>query len=100
VLDMSTTSLRSLVQKEFPDVPEMVNIIECESGFRQFDSEGKPLASKTGDYGIAQINEVHLKQAEKLGLDVLHSVEDNLKMARILYEIQGLNAWVCHKKFK
>ena len=99
VLDeTSTSSLKAYVEKEFADIPEMSAIVECESGYRQFDTDGNPLMSHTQDVGIAQINNVHFAWAKERGLDIFHSAKDNLTMARLIYEAQGLDAWVCYKK--
>lgn len=75
---------------------EMVAIINCESGFRQYTVSGTPLISPTSDVGIMQINQVHWKRAESLGLDIFHSINDNLIMGYIIYSEQGKNAWTCH----
>lgn len=96
-IPMSKDIIRNMVADEFKDVPRMLDVIQCESGFRQFDSSGKTLKSNTSDYGTMQINQVHLQEAKRLGLDIFNSVEDNIKMGRIIYESQGLHAWTCNK---
>lgn len=86
--------------REFPPnvVPHLYQIALCESSLRQFNSDGKVVVSTTSDYGIMQINEVHEPEAEKLGLDFKNSLEDNVKMAKVVYDKQGLGAWTCAKK--
>lgn len=81
------------------DADRMIDIFTCESGLRQFDSNGVVITSPTRDFGIAQINEkVWDKTANEMGLDYKGSIYDNLKLAKHIYEIQGKNAWVCNKK--
>lgn len=71
-------------------------IIACESGFKQFNEDGTILMSKTHDIGIAQINiPVWGEKAKGLGYN-LWVLEDNLKMAKYISEIQGDTAWVCN----
>lgn len=86
------------VESYFSDIPEMVKIANCESGFKQFYKNGKPVVSPTGDFGTFQINAATWdKVAKQLGLDYKNSFEDNLKMARYVYEQSGINAWTCAK---
>lgn len=81
------------------DAKRMEQIFTCESGLRQFDSEGVVITSPTRDFGIAQINEkVWDKTAKQMGLDYKGSMYDNLKMAKHIYDVSGKNAWVCHRK--
>ncbi len=91
-------SIRDKVALAFPDEPRMMDIIECESQFNQLNSRGKVLKSPTSDYGVMQINKIHVKEAKRLGLDIFTSVDDNIKMGRIIYEQQGLDAWTCNRK--
>jgi len=91
-------TIRDKVAEAFKDEPKMLPTIGCESNFRQFDSRGKPLRSPTSDVGVMQINQVHWGEAKKLGLDIFYSEDDNIKMGRIIYESQGLEAWTCSKK--
>lgn len=85
----------ALTRRAFSDSPVMVKIIECESGFRQFDSTGAVLRGKINskDTGLAQINErYHLAEAKRLGIDI-YSTEGNLEYARLLYEKEGTRPW-------
>ena len=71
----------------------------CESGHQQFWADGTPKASPTNDFGFAQINrKVWHEKSIELGLDYQNSLEDNLLMAKHVYEVQGISAWVCAKK--
>lgn len=73
--------------------PRMVKVLTCESGLKQFRKDGKPIISPTSDVGIAQINKYHWKRAKNLGLDIFNNEDDNLKMAKIIYDEQGIDAW-------
>lgn len=68
----------------------MVAIARCESNFRP-DAKGP-----TQDGGVMQIHlPSHGARMKQLGLDVW-DVEDNIAFARIIYDEQGIDAWVCH----
>jgi len=82
----------------FADEPRMIPTIQCESKFRQFSSNGKPLRSHTSDIGVMQINQVHWKEARSLGLDIFYSEDDNIKMGRVVYDREGLGGWTCYRK--
>lgn len=74
-------------------------VFGCESGHRQLKEDGSPLASPTNDFGFAQVNrKVWHTTAIEMGLDYQNSLEDNLKMAKHIYEVQGISAWVCAHK--
>lgn len=76
----------------------MKRIAKCESGMRQFDSEGNTITSHTNDSGLFQINNATWKKkAEELGLDYINSEDDNIKMAQYILEQQGVGAWVCNR---
>ena len=77
--------------------PDFIAILTCESNLQQFDRKGRPLLSDTSDVGIGQINRIHWGEAKELGLDIFNSEEDNLKMAKIIYESEGVHAWTCSK---
>lgn len=90
-------SIEDKIIKTFPDNPDlMLAIAECESGLRQFDDSGNYIKSHTNDSGLFQINDATWKTtADNLNLDYKHSVDDNIEMARYIYDTQGVNAWVC-----
>lgn len=97
-LSASQEALKTLVSREFADIPAMVSIAGCESAYRQYDASGAPLISKTDDVGVMQINiPSWAADAKARGLDIYHSAEDNIKEARIVYEKQGIGAWTCAK---
>lgn len=89
-------TIREKVQIAFGSTSPMMAVVQCESGFQQFKG-GAPLQSPTSDIGVMQINQVHWQEAEKLGLDIFNSVDDNIKMGQIVLEKQGLTAWSCYK---
>lgn len=74
------------------DAETMIAIATCESGLNQ------NAVSKTGDYGIFQVNEFWWDStAQKLGLDYKNSVEDNIEMAKVIHKQGGYKMWVCAK---
>ena len=86
----------SLIRHEFPHQPIMVEVARCESGMRQFKGGEviKNTANRNGtvDYGVFQINSIHLPTAQKLGIDIM-TLEGNIEMAKVILKSQGLNAW-------
>ena len=99
VLSSKQSSVKRQILAYFKDVPEMIKIAGCESGFRQFDDDGNVVVSPTNDFGLFQINfETWNEKAKELKLDYKNKIEDNMKMARYIYENSGLNSWVCYKK--
>ena len=80
---------------------EMLPVIECESHFRQFDESGDPLINPlSGTVGITQIHPVWFPEVRERNLDIWGSVDDNLRMAKIIMEKQGKEAWECYTKPK
>lgn len=89
-------ALKQAVDVAFATTPEMDAVVRCESGFRQFDEDGKPLISPTHDVGVAQINiPTWAKEARDRGLDIFNSATDNIEMAKIVLKEQGIHAWTC-----
>ena len=71
----------------------MVKIAQCESRAQQFTSEGKVVYNpKSGDFGVFQINKMHLKTAQNMGLDVM-TLEGNIRYALHLYSKNGTRDW-------
>lgn len=66
----------------------------CESGLKPsaYNPSNK---DGTTDGGIFQVNSVHDKRLNELGLDKWDP-EDNVKYARMLYEESGWLPWVCY----
>lgn len=95
---VSSEEIQTLVEALFGPTSPMVDIIRCESHFRQFDASGVILRSYTDDVGIAQINiDAHGEEALRMGIDI-YSIEGNLQFARYLFDLQGTLPWVCAKK--
>lgn len=92
-------TVREYVQTYFADKPELVQIAECESHFRQYDKTGAVFRGVVNDQdvGVMQINErYHLDASEKLGLDI-YTVQGNVAYARYLYDKEGNAPWVSSK---
>ena len=85
-------TIEEKIVKTFPEQPElMLAIANCESGFNQ------DAVSHTRDFGTMQVNEkVWDPTANEMGLDYKNNEDDNLEMARHIYEVQGVTAWVCY----
>lgn len=90
---VSSLTVVDKIKATFPEEPRMVDVLWCESHYRQFDEFGEPLISDTSDVGLSQINQIHWNEAKKLGLDIFNDVDDNLKMARLIFDMQGIKAW-------
>jgi hypothetical protein len=73
------------IRKYFPDnFRQMEKIAYCESGMKT------GIVSSSGDWGLFQINQVWLREIDsKKMLDL----EENVKMARKIFDIQGYKAW-------
>jgi len=83
------------VRSYFSDTPVLAEIAECESRFRHFDTQGKPLRGEKNRYdlGVMQINTLyHGNTAAELGYD-LKNIGDNMAYARYLYEKEGTKPW-------
>lgn len=88
-------STEQYVRKYFSDVPIMIQIAKCESGFRQLDDDGdihRGVANNE-DVGVMQINEhYHLDESQKANYDI-YTIEGNTAFARALYEKLGTQPW-------
>lgn len=83
----------------FSDIPVMIEVSRCESGWRHYKEDGTVLRGVVDprDSGAMQVNKgYHEKAAQSMGLDV-DVLEDNLAYARHLYETQGLQPWSSSK---
>jgi hypothetical protein len=91
----ASAETESIVRSYFSDIPVMIEIARCESGFRHTLSDGSTLRGKVdpADTGVMQINKrYHLSTATAMDLN-LESIYDNMAYARHLYETQGLQPW-------
>jgi len=74
---------------DYKTYKKMVRIAECESGFNQ-----SAVNRKSMDFGLFQVNEKTWDEtAKSMGLDYKESWEDNILMARYIYQTQGYKAW-------
>ncbi|MGH7141154.1 MAG: peptidoglycan-binding domain-containing protein [Minisyncoccia bacterium] len=90
----SSADVEAAVQAYFADVPTMVAVADCESGFRQYGPNGNVLFDPTDTMiGVFQISSIHLPQAFGFGMDIT-TLEGNLAYAKYLYEQQGLEPWM------
>ena len=83
-------TIEEKIRATFPESPDRaVAIAKCESGLNP------KVVSPTHDSGLMQINHVHDKRLEELGLDKF-DVDDNLTFASLLYEERGWKPWACN----
>ena len=88
-------NVEALVRSYFKDIPVMIGIARCESGFTHTLADGSVIRGKidSADTGVMQINtRFHAARAQAMGLNLL-KLEDNLAYARQLYEQQGTGPW-------
>ncbi len=86
--------IEKAVRTAFADVPIMIAIAKCESGFRQFTANGNVLYGGLGNMiGIFQISSGHTAKALSLGFDIL-TVDGNIGYARYLYNAQSTDPWI------
>lgn len=87
-------TIEEKIYETFPEEPDtMLAIARCESGLNQ------SAVSHTDDHGLMQINAPSWdSKAEELGLDYKGSADDNLRMARYIYDHGGKEHWVCFTK--
>jgi len=95
----STPALPTLVETEaavrsyFVDVPAMISIAKCESGFRQYNTNGTPLRGSGLYIGVFQIDEkIHAGAALGMGMDI-YTLDGNLAYAKYLYSKAGTRPW-------
>ncbi len=87
-------NVEAQVRQYFTDVPSMIEIARCESGFRQYGPDGLVLFDPSYTMiGVFQISAAHLPEAYTLGKDVM-TPEGNLAYARYLYETNGIDPWM------
>lgn len=97
------------------DAAEMLQVINCESHFRQFEEDGSPLQNKEGSsaIGVAQIlaskhpdPKVIDRYNKKFDMDMkpddfdITTLEGNLGYALVLYKVRGTRDWECGQKFR
>ncbi len=95
-----TKDIEAYLRKELVSRPILIEIARCESTFRQYGKDGRPLRGIENplDVGVFQINEhYHADTAKKLGLD-LATVEGNVAYGKYLYGKYGTSPWVHSSK--
>ena len=93
----STSSTEGIISAILGSSSPMIDVIQCESHFHQFDALGGVLTSPTGDVGIFQIHVSSWGQtARKLGLDI-YSTGGNIAMGIYIYKTAGISQWTCAK---
>lgn len=76
----------------YQDYRLLREIIRCESGWRQYWSDGSVILS-SGNIGLAQINVfAHEAVYKAMGLDI-NNPYDNLRFAVFLYKRDGVRPW-------
>lgn len=90
----SNVEVESRVRLYFADVPAMIDIAKCETGFRQFGVDGQVLKDATGSYiGLFQIDEqTHAHTALAAGFNIF-TLEGNMGYARYLHAKSGTQPW-------
>ena len=99
VLMPAAQTVQEYVDTYFADTPILIKVAECESHFKQYDSDGSVHRGVVNnkDVGVMQINEhYHLSTAEALDLDI-YTLQGNLAYAKYLYDQEGLQPWSSSK---
>jgi hypothetical protein len=76
----------------------MIEVAQRESGLVHYLANGEVLKGRVtpADTGLMQVNCTYwCEDAERLGLDIWN-ITDNVKMARHIYDTQGITAWVAY----
>lgn len=93
-----TENVKAYIRQTFPENPALfIRIAYGESGMKQWYADGRVVRGiiDNDDTGLFQINNRYWKkEAQRLGLDYENSIEDNIKMARHVFDTQGVTAWV------
>lgn len=87
-------SIETKLQEVFKDAPVMIEVAKCETGMKQFRSNGEVVKDPTNSYvGIFQIDEqAHFMKAWEFGFN-LYTIDGNISYARKLYEANGTRPW-------
>ncbi len=90
----NAASVEARVREYFADIPSMIPIAKCESGYRQYGPDGLVLYDPSYSMiGVYQISSLHLPHAYAMGVDVM-TLEGNLVYARYLYNSNGIDPWM------
>ncbi|MBX4188092.1 MAG: hypothetical protein KW793_03080 [Candidatus Doudnabacteria bacterium] len=89
------SEVENKVRASFTDMPAMIGIAKCESGYRQFSADGSPLRGGSGKHyiGIFQIDEnIHAAKAKDMAFDI-YTIDGNIAYARYMFFKSGTNPW-------
>ena len=91
-------SVQEYVKTYFAETPVMYAIAGCESGYRQYDTDGSILRNThSSALGLFQIMQsTHEKTAAQLGIDI-YTVQGNAAYAKYLYDQEGTAPWTASK---
>ncbi|OHA16876.1 MAG: hypothetical protein A3C79_00925 [Candidatus Taylorbacteria bacterium RIFCSPHIGHO2_02_FULL_45_28] len=95
----TSTDVKTYLHEQYFDTPILIEIARCESEFRQFDKDGKPIRGRANaaDVGVMQINEFyHADTARNMGINI-RTLEGNVAFGRYLYEKYGSSPWSASK---
>jgi hypothetical protein len=84
-----------LVRSYFADIPVLIEVARCESGFQHDLANGSVIQGRidAADTGVMQINKrYHEATATAMQLDI-DDLYGNMEYARHLYEEQGTRPW-------
>lgn len=92
----STTpdEIKGLLQTKLGQGNDLIAVVGCESGYRQFNASGGVLTSSTNDKGIFQINHIWWQKAKDLGYDI-STIDGNIDMGIYIYKTAGIRSWTC-----
>ncbi len=94
-VSLPASNTEAIVRSYFKDIPVMIGVAKCESGFRHQLADGSVLRGRvdSADSGVMQINKrYHEAAAAAMNLD-LDDIYGNMAYARHLYETQGTQPW-------
>lgn len=99
--DMTSEDIKGLIGEVWGNKAHIgVAIAKCESGIRQFETNGMILRGRqvNQDIGIMQINsDYHEDTYLRVGIDVF-TPEGNVTYGKYLYDSQGIQPWSASKK--
>jgi len=96
-IEVDPAYVEAVVRDYFKDIPVMIEIARCESGFRQYEDNGlmvenpSPDSSASGVYGILYIK--HFKLWSTSPETNITTLKGNLAYARKMYMESGTAPW-------
>lgn len=100
-VDYSIEGIKSLIRETFPeDAETALKVAFCESGYKMVQSHHQQPYGRERSFGIFQIHEPAWDNtAKQLGLKEYQSdIEQNIEMARYIYDQHGWYPWSCYTK--